>query len=791
MNYRKIIGILFFVFIFSTLFAQIPVAVGEWRTHFNYTHGNHIATIKENTFLATKNTLFYINLFEKRIQRLGKLEGLNDIGIQTIEASEKTNTLIICYLSSNIDLYSDGFIFNIPDIEKKQISGDKTIYSIHCEDTYAYLACGFGIVIIDLKKKLIKDTWFFQKDGQSIAVNDLAIFRDTVFAATPKGIFYNNINNVSIAQFSTWYQVQADSLLNRNIEFIQEFENELFAFVPTLTYKIDTIYNTDSTFFELDSSQTQKINIVYSFENGIWNIDSTFGFEEVKSVRNTHKKLVVTRGWGAHAYEKINGNIILNNVFSSHNAQDAVSNEWGYLLIADQQQGLVCQEAEGAVVYSLPGPASDDIWKISMANSTLVAVPGAHVDWTPLWRQTNISIFENEKWKNLLYYDDALAQYPSHDALDVLFNPNTQELFLASYLSGLVHIKNGKVEKIYNEDNSPLRKYADRVPVNSLAFDKDYNVWMINSNAPNPLLVRTKDGKWQSFNIYHASNDVIGKLYIDSRGWIWMTADRETSLLIYDPKGTPLAASDDRLVKLNTALSEEEGAFNFIYSIAEDKDGNMWIGTNKGIKIYYNPSALFDNPNILPNPIKIIEQLGDTSVPQLLLNQEIIKCIKIDGGNRKWIGTDNAGVFLESSDGKTEILHFTTENSPLLSNTINDIDIDETTGEVFIATDKGLVSFRYTATEGKENYEAIKIFPNPVREDFTGYISITGLKENSEVKITDVAGGLVYRIKSEGGTATWNGRRFDGSKASTGVYFVFVSDKTGKEKKAGKLLFIK
>lgn len=791
MNYRKITGILFFIFIFLKLFAQTPVAVGEWRTHFNYTNGNHIATVKENAFLATKNTLFYINLFEKRIQRLGKLEGLNDIGIQTIEASKKTNTLIICYLSSNIDLYSDGFVFNIPDIEKKQISGDKTIYSIHCEDTYAYLACGFGIVIVDLKKKLIKDTWFFQKDGQSIAVNDLAIFRDTVFAATSKGIFYNNINNVSIAQFSTWHQVQADSLLNRNIEFIQEFENELFAFTPTLTYKIDTIYNTDSTSFELDSSQTQKISIIYSFNNGTWNIDSTFGFEEVKSVRNTYEKLVVTRSWGAHAYEKINGKITLNNVFSSYNAQDAVCNEWGYILIADQQQGLVCQEAEGTVTYSLPGPASDDNWKISMANSTLVTVPGAHVDWIPLWRQTNISIFENEKWKNLLYYDNALAQYPSHDALDVLINPNTQELFLASYLSGLIHIKDGKVEKIYNEENSPLRKYADRVPVNSLAFDKDYNVWMINSHAPNPLLVRTKDGSWQSFNIYHASNDVIGKLYIDSRGWIWMTADRETSLLIYDPKGTPLTTSDDRLVKLNTALSEEEGAFNFIYSIAEDKDGNMWIGTNKGIKIYYNPSVLFSSPNTLPNPIKIIEQLGDTSVPQLLLNQEIIKCIKIDGGNRKWIGTDNAGVFLESSDGKTEILHFTTENSPLLSNTINDINIDETTGEVFIATDKGLVSFRYTATEGKENYEAIKIFPNPVREDFTGYISITGLKENSEVKITDAAGGLVYRIKSEGGTASWNGRRFDGSKASTGVYFVFVSDKTGKEKKAGKLLFIK
>ncbi|MFA6869044.1 MAG: two-component regulator propeller domain-containing protein, partial [Bacteroidales bacterium] len=279
----------------------------------------------------------------------------------------------------------------------------------------------------------------------------------------------------------------------------------------------------------------------------------------------------------------------------------------------------------------------------------------------------------------------------------------------------------------------------------------------------------------------------IGKLLVDKRGWLWMTGNRETSLLIFNPSGTPLNTSDDQLVRLNTNLTEEEGSFETIYALAEDKEGNIWIGTNKGIKIYFSPSQLLNNPSILPYAPRVIMD----SITELLLNYEIIKCIKVDQGNRKWIGTDNAGVFLLSENGETELLHFTTDNSPLLSNSINDIEIDGNSGEVFIATEKGLISFRYTATDAKEDYEEIKIFPNPVREGFAGYISISGLKDNSEVKITDAMGGLVYRTKSNGGTAVWDGFRFDGRKASTGVYFVFVSDINGKEKKAGKILFIK
>ncbi|MBP7101627.1 MAG: hypothetical protein KBA86_00100 [Bacteroidales bacterium] len=784
----KFFNIVILIFISFFTYSQGPIAIGEWRTHYNYTESKDIAILNDIVYVASMNSLFYMNLEDKTLHRLGVLEGLNDIGIQTIEVSKNTNTLIICYLNSNIDLYNNGNIYNIPYIANKQISGDKSIYNIHCEGDYAYLACGFGIVILDLKNRLIKDTWFFQVNGQTFAVNDVCINNDTIFTATTQGIYINDLHNVAIAQFSSWRKITESPIGTKNYSFIESFEQNVYTVTDASILQIDTLFNEDSSSFTLDTTVLKTIDLVYVFQNGKWDLDSLFGFEEIRNINSVNNRLVITRGWGANAYKYSNATLSMDNSCASFFPANAICNQWGYICIADKNKGLICQTSDGSMAYSLPGPATDAVWSINISQSVLASVPGAYSDWVPLWMPINISLFENEKWNNLLYDDLFFSSQQAHDALDIIINPNnTKEMFVASYISGLLHIKDGKVINIYNDVNAPMEKYGNRVQINALSFDNNFNLWMLHSQSTNPLLVRMNDGTWQSFNIYYTSGEIVGNMLIDSRGWIWMTGNRETSLLIFNPAGTPLNTADDQLVKLNTSLSEAEGSFDYIYSLAEDKDGKIWIGTNKGIKVYYSPSQLLNNPGILPYAPRV--QMD--SLTELLLNYEIIKCIKVDGGNRKWIGTDNAGVFLLSEDGETELLHFTTDNSPLLSNCITDIDIDGRTGEIFIATDKGLISFRYTATDGEDDYEEIKIFPNPVRENFSGYISITGLKENSEVKFTDAFGSLVYRTKSMGGTATWNGFRFDGTKASSGVYFVFVSDITGKEKKAGKILFIK
>ena len=224
-----------------------------------------------------------------------------------------------------------------------------------------------------------------------------------------------------------------------------------------------------------------------------------------------------------------------------------------------------------------------------------------------------------------------------------------------------------------------------------------------------------------------------------------------------------------------------------MYSIAEDLDGDIWVGTDQGIVVYYYPENVFEDSDF--HAQRIILTIGD--VTQYLLNTEMITAIAIDGANRKWLGTKSSGVYLVSENGTEEIHHFTEGNSPLLSNQINDIGINHETGEIFFATDKGLISYRGSATMGSDEFRDVYVYPNPVRENYDGDITIRGLVSDVNVKITDISGNIVYETTAEGGQATWNGKNFSGSRVSTGIYLVFCSNDDGSKTYITKLLFIK
>ena len=229
-----------------------------------------------------------------------------------------------------------------------------------------------------------------------------------------------------------------------------------------------------------------------------------------------------------------------------------------------------------------------------------------------------------------------------------------------------------------------------------------------------------------------------------------------------------------------------------ISCLAADKEGDeIWIGTEQGIKVIYNASYAFSN-NLYAQNILVEQSIptDDTVYVQNLLEFESITAIAVDGANRKWIGTSKAGVFLVSEDGTKELLHFNEGNSPLFSNQITSIAINHDNGEVFFGTTNGIISYRGTATYGKDYFEEALVFPNPVRETYTGVIAVSGLMDNSFCKIADASGKLVWQGYANGGELIWDGKDFYGNRPATGVYFVFASDKTGKEKKVAKILFI-
>jgi len=767
--------------LFSVIsYSQSDVAVGGWKVYPNYSSGCDVDIIDNDLFYMSKSGIMRIDLQTNAMQPINKAEGTHGVEIQCARANQTTKTLVICYTNANIDIYQNGQISNIPDIYNRQILGDKTIYSIFSYDKYAYLACGFGVVVLDLKKKNVLDSWIFRQNNQDYPVKDLLITQDgTIYAATDYALFKNNIANPSIKNFTTWEKINNINTPNNNsFKQLADVRNHLFL-------------------MKMDTTLIDTALAIYSYKNNVWEKDSSFTFDPQNHskfnyifMRSSLDKLIVGSNFGLKSFF-INPSDSSIQTYATYcpwcyNGVTAVHGADSAIYMATFGNGLFGgKKDENQYFYTIQGPASGAVTAMNWKNNKLVMSHGVKTSWIPKWVAGYLSSLQDNSW-SVTPYDDI------NDIWAVVIAPyDTSVVFAASFLQGLVEYKDNSIVTAYNHTNSPMEIVADgSTRATSPVFDKDNNLWFGNWGASNPLIVRLKDGTWKTYSIPFEGMRYIEKIMIDSHNILWLNCQSETRLVLFNPN----AAAGSQWANMNLSIPEDKGSISHIYAVAEDRDGKIWLGTDKGLKYYSQSSTqLFENPNILPEPITIrwISHDKTDTIYELLLAADPIKCIKIDAGNRKWIGTENAGVYLLSADCKEELFHFTTENSPLLSNMIHAIEINGETGEVYFGTENGLISFRYTATDPKEKYEMLKIFPNPVKEDFNGYISIEGLKEKSEVKITDAYGGLVYRIVSNGGTAAWNGKRFDGQKAATGVYFVFVSDESGKERIAGKILFIK
>lgn len=283
------------------------------------------------------------------------------------------------------------------------------------------------------------------------------------------------------------------------------------------------------------------------------------------------------------------------------------------------------------------------------------------------------------------------------------------------------------------------------------------------------------------------NHDRIGDIIINRLGQKWVQLPRG-GLFVFQNSPAIDNNGEDLTRKLNIVDENNDLLSNDVLSIAEDHNGYIWVGLNDGVVVYYNPSGVFSEDHFYAHRI-IVPGLREDELGYLL-NNETVTSIAVDGANRKWFGTEKSGAFLISPDGRRQIHNFTRENSPLLSNTINDIEIDPASGEVFFGTTEGVVSFRGDATSPNSSFRDVYVFPNPVREDYDGPVTVTGLVKDTVVKITDISGNLVYETVSLGGQAAWDGRNHRGRRVGTGIYLVFLSSPDGSETHVTKLMFI-
>lgn len=749
------------------------IAIGQWREHLPYNKIISVAETKNRVYAATPYSLFYFDKKEESVTRLTKINGLSDIGVSVIQANRDNSTIVVAYANTNIDLISESNILNISDIKRKTILGNKSINNITFIGNRAYLACGFGIVVLDVAKKEIADTYYIGPGGSAINVIDLALFEpdSTIWAVTTQGIYKASFRNPNLANFASWSRVVTIPTPNERFNHIAYLNNRLFVNKPGNAMNNDTLF---------------------VFNGTSWNYFLPTETSRVRKMRSQRGKLIISRWNYAKIYDQN-----LNQVdflqayhFGSPSPNDMIITAEWLTFIADDQHGLIKRTSELKDQYIQPaGPSTTTVYAMALSDNYLWTVPGGkNSAWASIYYPAVIQSYTAGKWLSYNPWNTA-GMDKFHDILCLVVDAdNPKRLFAGTWGKGLIEMNDGKIVKSYDSTNSTLRGnvYAPTwIGIGGLAFDQQKNLWVTNSSAGNLLSVMKPNGTWRSFNLSPVASAIdFGSLVIDKTGQKWMLV-RDHGLVVFSDNGTIDNVADDKVKRLSAALGNGNLPGTRILSLAVDNNGELWIGTNEGVGVIRNPGSVFTTGNFdAQRPLVVIGIFT-----QYLLNAENVTAIAVDGANRKWFGTDRAGVFLMSEDGTQQIYNFHEGNSPLLSNSITSIVIDKK-GEVYFGTSNGIISYRSTATTPESKPTDVMVFPNPVRPGYEGVIAIKGLMGNSEVKITDISGNLVFRTKSLGGQAIWNGMNFDGRRANSGVYLVFVASEDGSETLATKILFM-
>ena len=724
---------LFLLFLPLLINAQ-DVPIGYWKDYQSYNSASYIAEADNKIYCVTNGGLFYINKEDNTINRMSKVTGLSDVGVKQVAYSIELEITVITYENCNIDLIKNNQIINISDIKRKEIIGNKFINNIIIKEKIAYLSCTFGLVLLDLENEEIKDTYKIGQNGNFEGINSCAFDSTYIYVASENGVYSADKNSTSLFDFNSWI---------------------------------------------LDTSRADNYQNIFIIADSIWVGDNNSFYNNNSLILSINDTII-----------KYN-NLLLNPDTIVHNQFDDINfiykDSEGNLWVADENNGLLkFTNFQYQESFIPEGPVRNDIYSLEFLENKLYQCYGGHAEnfWENWSINNGVSIkTKYDEWVNYDRYELGNAK----DIMEVAVRNGTE--YYASWYHGIAEMKSGELITKHNIENTNgvLDTASNKTRISDLKFDNEGNLWGLNSEVNHPLFVKTKTNQWFSFSMnQNQVNLFFDDLIIDQYNQKWGVIGRSGGLFVYDDNNTISDPSDDQYKTLKNTVGQGNLPSMGVYSIAEDLDGEIWVGTDKGIGIFYNPSAIFSGNNFDAQQILITE--GEYG--QYLLSEEKVKCITVDGANRKWIGTEKSGVFLISDDGMEEILHFTTYNSPLFSDNIYDITINPSSGEVFIGTEKGLISYRSDATNGATTQSTTKVFPNPVRETYNGIIAISGLVKDANVKIADIDGNLVFEGFAKGGQASWNGKNKSGNRISTGVYLVFSTDINGLEKIVSKILFI-
>lgn len=769
MKSLQIIALLsFFICNSCILFAQ-NIPVGTWRTHLPFHQAVSLTTNGEAVIVATTGGVLFYHIADNSVERLSTVNGLSGTNVSVVQFDSLNQQLLIGYNNLNIDIYKNGNVINFPAIKNSGITGEKRLNDIYLKDNLAYVSGTFGIVIIDFVNNVVIETYSLSDGSENIEVYNVAEDNQKLIAATEKGIFEARISNPRLFDVREWKQ--HDTLKN-NIK--QKKVNQV-------TYDNDHFY-------------CLQDSIIYRFDENKWKPYYTAAADQqIRHFAFNNHTLYVSELRGAGEgrvleFIEPDTTAVFTNYSIRMPEEIRFFNE--SVWVADNWEGLNEITSNEIKNHRPSAPRDESIYAFTVDNNNNIWVAAgsapANFDSNISYSSRGAYRFDNFGWINKNTYN--LNNPQLLDVLSVAVHPETGITFMGTYIYGLFSFDGDDVLTQYDELNSSLERSAgNEIGVIDMAFDRNNNLWMSNIKTDSPIKLLTNQGEWKAFkpNFNLPTLSVTEILVTEFYNQVWVVVDRK-GILVYDYGEDIIATSDDQYIFLDNNAGNGNLPNQQVYAMAEDNDGEIWVGTSEGIGIFFCPNSLFDPEGcdaFLP-----IVQIDEFPGP--LLESDVINCITVDKADRKWIGTGN-GVWLLGEDGKEIIHRFTEANSPLPANEIKDIAINESTGEVFIGTSKGIVSYRGSASTGQISYNAVRIFPNPVEPGYKGNITIQNLVGQSTVKITDVSGNLVYETQSLGGQVVWDGADYTGRKVGSGVYLVLATNDDGSQGFEGKIMIVR
>lgn len=748
----------------------------RWEDFFSYNNVNEVIT-SDNVFYAlTDNAIFTYDIATQETKKISSINGLSGEQTSSIHFNESNKRLVIGYDNGLVEIIEeDGAIIIAPDIVSFNQTGLKSINHIYEFENKLYLSTAFAVVVYDIENLEFGDTFFIGANSSDVFVNEITILNNEIYAATNNGIYVADVRATNLIDNNNW-----------SLRFPGNYQK-------VITFN-DVVY----------ASSNQTISSI----NGNSIIPVLSYSETIKDIKASANNLVVSLNKNSLIYDSSLVNLGENSINENHDftLNTAIINQ-EEIVLATEEFGLLIGTIGGNSYTEIhpEGPLSNEIFSIdSFENNLWVVYGGYDVIYTPAQKREGYSHYNGENWVNINFDPNN----PTTDLVHVTIDETAENrVFISSFgdtnqvnsnlTGGLFEIENNEIKTFYNHLNSPLEDIVSSNPsrvtirISDTVFDDEGNLWVTNLGVENRLKKLSPSGQWTNYNINDLlliNRDGISEIRIDRNNSKWL-GTRGNGVIVFNENGEQQRAFSSEINKGNLPNTE-------IGSLAIDDNNNVWIGTIQGLVVFNNAGSIFEADTYNAEPVIILQD----GVAERLLGSQNIKAIEVDGANNKWFGTGSGGVINTNPSGQTTLASFDTDNSPLPSDAIIKISVDDSTGKVYFVTDKGMVAYNSQVAPFGNGLEEVYAYPNPVLKN-NDIVTIDGrngthLPENTNVKILDTAGHLVYETnvvegeQLQGGKVVWNKRNLAGRKVASGIYIVLLSTDDGSESITTKIAII-